>query len=170
MKIPSGISDKEEEQKMKFNLSWFDDPATYTTTIYKDSGISTATASPTSGTVAEGATVTLSITAASGYELDEIEVVSGGVEIEIGDSITFDMGEANVVLNVKSKKSTMYKVTENVYTCVNGGTPVLLTKNIVLGYGKNGDIVDLTCAGTDCTSLNASVLAQLVDAGILIKI
>ena len=155
---------------MKMNFSWFDDPATYTTTIYKDSHVSAASASPTSGTVAKGATVTLSLTFSSGYELDEIEVIEGDVTVTVGDSITFKMGEANVVLNVKSKKSTMYKVTENVYTCVNGGTPVNLTKNIVLGYGKNGDIVELTCTGTDCSSLNASVLAQLVEAGVLIKI
>ena len=154
---------------MKFNLSWFD-ATTYTTTIYKDSGITSATASPTSGTVEKGATVTISVTPASGYELDTIDVVSGGVTITYGTSaITFTMGEANVVLNVKSKSSTKYKVTENCYTCVNGGTPVMLVKNIVLGYGPNGDIVELTCTGTDCSSLNASVLAQLVEAGILIK-
>lgn len=152
---------------MKFNLSWFD-PTTYTTTMYYDSGISAASASPTSGTVEKGATVTLSLTFASGYELDSIDVAAGGVTVNIGDTITFKMGEANVVLNIKSKKSTMYKVTENCYTCINGAV-TNLTKNIVLGYGKNGDIVEVTSTGTDCSSLNATILAQLIEAGVLIK-
>ena len=153
---------------MKFNLSWFD-ATTYTTTLYYDSGISAASASPTSGTVAKDAKVTLSLTFASGYELDSIDVAAGGVTVDIGNAITFTMGEANVVLNIKSKKSTMYKVTENVYTCING-TVTNLTKNIVLGYGKNGDIVEVTSTGTDCSSLNATILAQLIEAGVLIKI
>ena len=154
--------------RKKMDLRMFDDPATYTTTIYKDANVSTATASPTSGTVAEGATVTLSLTFASGYELDKIEVVSGGVTVEIGDSITFEMGDANVVLNVTSKKSKLYKVTENCFTCVNG-TVTQLTRNMVLSYGKTGAIVDVSCSGTDLSSLNADVLAQLVDSGVLIK-
>ena len=153
---------------MKFNLQWFD-ATTYTTTMYYDSGISAASASPTSGTVTEETKVTLSLTFASGYELDSIDVAAGGVTVDIGDTITFTMGDANVVLNIKSKKSTMYKVTENCYTCVNG-TVTNLTKNIVLGYGKNGDIVEVTCTGTDCSSLNATILAQLIEAGVLIKI
>ena len=152
---------------MKFNLSWFD-ATTYTTTIYKDSHITTATASPTSGTVAEGATVTLTVTPASGYELDTIDVASGGVTIEYGDSITFEMGEANVVLNVKSKKSTMYKVVENCYTCING-TVTNLTRNMTFTVGKTGAIVDVSCSGTDLSSLNAAVLASLVEAGVVIK-
>ena len=153
---------------MKFNLSWFD-ATTYTTTIYKDAGITSATASPTSGTVEKGATVTISVTPASGYELDTIDVASGGVTITYGDSITFKMGEANVVLNVKSKKSTMYKVTENVYTCING-TVTNLTRNMMLQYSSNGAIIGVNCSGTDMASLNADVLAALVAAGVLVKI
>ena len=38
-----------------------------TVTVYKDSGITTATASPSSS-LAEGDTVTLTVTPASGYE------------------------------------------------------------------------------------------------------
>ena len=156
-------------EKLKLDLQMFDDPATYTTTIYKDAGITSATASPSSGTVAKDATVTISVTPASGYELDVIDVAAGGVTITYGDSITFKMGEANVVLNVKSKKSTLYKVTENVYTCVNG-TVTQLTRNMVLSFGKTGAIIDVTCTGTDLSSLNASILAQLIDSGVLVKI
>jgi len=155
-------------KKLMMNLHWFD-ATTYTTTIYKDSHITTATASPTSGTVAEGATVTLTVTPASGYELDKIEVVSGGVTVEIGDSITFEMGEANVVLNVTSKKSTMYKVVENCYTCING-TVTQLTRNMTFTYGKTGAIVDVNCSGTDMASLNGAVLAALIESGVVIKI
>lgn len=155
-------------KKLRMDLQWFDDPATYTTTIYYDSHVTAASASPTSGTVEEGATVTLSLTIASGYELDEIEVVSGGVEVEIDDAITFEMGDANVVLNVKTKKATVYKVTENTFVCVNGAVTNLV-KNIQLGYGKNGDIVEVTCTGTDLSSLNATILEQLIASGVLIK-
>jgi len=154
-------------KKLMMNLHWFD-ATTYTTTIYKDSNITTATASPTSGTVAEGATVTLTIEPASGYELDEIEVVSGGVTVEIGDSITFEMGDANVVLNVTSKKSTLYKVVENCYTCING-TVTQLTRNMTFTFGPNGAIVGVNCSGTDLASLSASIIEGLVASGVIIK-
>ena len=151
---------------MRFNLRWFD--TTYTVTCLKDSGITTFSASPASG--AKDTTVTLTITPASGYELDEIEVAAGGVTIEESSgTYSFDIGEANVTLYAKSKGSKTYKVTENVFTCVNG-TVTELTRNMKIEYSKNGAIVAVDSAGTDLSSLNADILAQLVDAGVLVKI
>jgi len=151
---------------MKFNLSWFD--STYTVTCLADSGFSAFSASPASG--AKDTTVTLTVTPASGYELDEIEVAAGGVTIEEDDGVySFDIGEANVVLYAKSKGNKVYKVTENVYTCVNG-TVTNLTRNLKLTFSKNGAIVAVDSDGTDLSSLNADVLKQLVDAGVLVKI
>jgi hypothetical protein len=148
------------------DLQWFD--TTYTTTIYTDSGISASSASPTSGTVAKGATVTVSLTFASGYELDAIDVVSGGVTVTVGDSITFKMGEANVVLNAKSKKSAVYMVTENTPYSINGANGSL-TKNTAFRFGPNGDIIEVTCTGSDLSSMNSAVLEALLKSGVIVK-
>lgn len=152
---------------MKFNLQWFVD-TTYTVTCLSDSGFSAFSASPASG--AKDTTVTLTVTPASGYELDGIEVAAGGVTIEEDDGVyTFDIGEANVVLFAKSKGSKTYKVLENVYTCVNG-TVTNLTRNMKIVYSKSGAISAVECDGTDLSSLSADVLAALESAGVIVKI
>jgi len=154
-------------KELIMNPQLFDDPATYSVTCYADSGFSAFSASPNSS-VAKGTTVTLTITPGSGKELDEIEVIAGGVTIESGESVTFKMGEANVVLFAKSKGSAVYKVVENCYTAVNG-TVTKLTRNMILVKGANGAIVDVTCTGTSLASVSADIVAQLEKAGVLIK-
>ena len=149
------------------NLQWFDDPATYTVTCYSDSGFSAFSASPNSG--AKNTECTLTITLASGYELDEIEVVAGGVAVTGTTTKKVKIGEANVVLYAKSKGSKMYKVVENVYTAVNGSV-TRLTKNMILVEGPNGAIVDVSCTPTDLSSLNADILKNLVASGAVIKV
>lgn len=152
---------------MKLNLQLF--AGTLTVTMYKDSGITTATASPDSS-LAKNDAVALTITPASGYELDEIEVIAGGVTPEFKNNAWgFKMGEADVVLNVKSKGEAMYKVVENTFTCVNG-TVTNLVKNMQLVVGPNGAIVDVSCTGTDLSSLSADIIAALVASGAIIKI
>ena len=148
---------------MKFNLQWFDDPATYTVTCYKDSGITTFSASPESG--AKNTEVTLTITPGSNKELDEVEVVAGGVTINMTTK-KFTIGEANVVLYAKSKSSKRYMVTENTYTCVNG-TEVQLTKNMTLKIGKTGAIIGVDCNGTEITM--GPAIQALIDSGVLVK-
>ena len=151
---------------MKLDLQMF---TGHTVTVYKDAHMTTASASPNSS-VDKDTTVALTITPASGYELDEIEVVSGGVTItESSGSYSFKMGEADVVLNVTSKKSTMYKVVENAYTSVNG-TVTKLTRNMMLKEGPNGAIVDVTCTPTDLASLSADIIAALVASGAIIRV
>ena len=120
-------------------------------------------------TIAPGATVTLTVTPSTGKELDEIEVVSGGVTIEYGeDSITFKMKSANVVLNAKGKKNNLYKIVENCDVWVNG-TKTTLRRNMQLEKGPNGAIVGVTTSGTAVT-LSSEIVADLVKAGTLIKI
>ena len=120
--------------------------------------------------VQQNATVTLTVTPASGYELDTIEVISGGVTIVYGtSSITFTMGSSDVVLTAKAKKNNLYKVVENCKYDVNGAALTELTRNMTIQYGATGAIVGVTCNGTEL-SISADIIAQLVAAGVLVKI
>ena len=150
---------------LKMDLQLF--AGSLTVTVYKDSGITTATASPSSS-LAEGDQVTLTVTPASGYEVKEYICLAGGVTVDPATK-KFNMGEASVTLCVTSKDATTYKVVENCYTCVNG-TVVNLTRNMKIVKGPNGAIIGVDCNGTDLGSLNETLLAQLVAAGVLVKI
>ena len=153
--------------KMDLNLQYFDDP-TYSVTCYKDGHMTTFSASPNSS-VAEDATVTLTVTPAAGYELDEIEVIAGGVTIEHeSDAYTFKIGEANVVLNARSKANNKYQVVENRDVWINGSL-TSLKRNMTLEKGKTGAIVGVTVNGTAIT-LSSEIVAGLVNEGVLIKI
>ena len=145
------------------NLQWF--AGSLTVTVLKDANITTATASPASS-LAKGDTVELTITPASGYELDEIEVISGGVTIDMED-LEFDMGESNVTLFVKSKANNLYKVVENTFVSVNG-TVTNLVRNMTIVTGKNGAVVDVESDGTALT-LSADIIANLLESGVIIK-
>jgi hypothetical protein len=147
----------------KINLHLFDDPATYTVTIYKDSGITTATASADSG--ATGTEITLTITPASGKELDEIQVLAGGVTVNKATG-KFTIGSANVVLNITSKADNLYRVTEECSVCVND-VKQTFHRNVVLQITPMGGIAGATCEGTAIT-LNDGV-QQLIDTGVLVK-
>ena len=149
---------------MKLDLQMY--TGSYTVTVYKDANMTTATASPNS-TLDKDDEVTLTLTPASGYEVDEVEVISGGVTVNM-ETKKFAMGEANVVLYVKSKSSSKYKIMERVYTCVNG-TVTVLNPNVVIKYAKTGAIEAVDCDGTSLASLNADILASLVADGIAIK-
>ena len=152
----------------KLNLQQF--AGSLTVTIMKDdnSHWTAASASPASS-LAKDDTVTLTVTPASGYELDEIEVLAGGVTIEEDDgTYSFDMGESNVTLFFKSKANNIYKIVENCYVSVNGSV-TKLTRNMTLEYGKNGAIVGASCSGTAVT-LSADIVAALVESGAIIKV
>jgi len=148
--------------KKLMNLQLF--TGSLTVTVYKDAGITTATASPNS-TLSENDEVTLTITPATGKEIDEIECVSGGVTVNMTTK-KFRMGESSVVLYVKSKSSKKYMVTENCYVCVNGSV-TKLSRNMTLQVGKTGAITGVNCDGTELT-INAG-MQELIDAGVLIK-
>lgn len=149
----------------KLNLQRF--AGSLTVTCQNTGNFTAFSASPASS-LAKNDTVTLTVTPASGYELDTIDVVSGGVTIEYGDdSITFKMGESNVVLTAKAKKNNLYKVVENTYVWVNGSKTELI-RNMKLIRGANGAIVDVETSGSE-VSICADVVASLVEQGILVK-
>ena len=134
----------------------------------KDANMTTFSASSSSD-VQANATVTLTVTPASGYELDYIEVLAGGVEPKFADNAwTFKMGSADVTLIAHSKANNIYKIVENCDVWVNG-SKTHLQRNMTLEAGPNGAIVGVTCTGTAVT-LSAEIKADLVKAGTLIKI
>lgn len=145
----------------KLNLQLF---TGYTVTVYKDDHMTTATASPNSS-VATEAEVTLTLTPASNYEVDQIIVLSGGVTVD-KTTKKFNMGTANVVLAVTSKKNNLYKVTETCEIWVNGAKTKLV-KNTEVVLSKQGGIEDVKCTPAEIT-VNDAVQA-LIDQGILVK-
>lgn len=150
----------------KLNLQQF--AGGHSVTVYKDSHVTTATPSSDSD-VQKNADVTLTLEFGTGYELDEIEVVAGGVTVELDDSTWgFKMGDADVVLNVKSKKNNAYIVTENTYVWVNGSGTELL-RNMKIEKGANGEIFAVTSTPT-ALSISADVIASLVKQGVLVKV
>jgi hypothetical protein len=154
---------------MKMILDLFDDP-TYSVTCLKDAGMTTFSASPNS-TVAKGATVTLTVTPASNKELDEIEVIAGGVTItESSGTYSFTMGEANVTLYAKSKADNKYLVTEECKACLNGGAWTVLHKNTVVTCTPNGVQYSITAAGGGASVTVDAAIQNLIDQGILVKI
>ena len=149
---------------MEMNLQYF--AGSLMVTVYKDAGMTTASASPSSS-LAKDDKVTLTLTPASGYEVADVEVISGGVTITEGETISFLMGEADVILNVKSHSTSKYKVVENCYCAVNG-TVTKLQRNMEIVYGVNGAIVGVK--GTESTiSLNADLIANLLASGVIVK-
>lgn len=150
--------------KLDLNLQYFVD-TTYTVTCYADAGFSAFSASPASG--AKGTEVTLTITPATGYELDTVDVVSGGVTVNLTTK-KFTIDEANVVLNAKSKANNKYKVVENTTVNING-TKTELIRNMTVQYGPSGAIVGVESSGTAIT-LSSEIVAELVKAGIIVKI
>lgn len=151
----------------KIFLQLFVDP-TYSVTCQKDSGITTFSASPNSS-VAKDADVALTITPASGYELDEIIVAAGGVTpvYDADDGWSFVMGEANVTLFAKSKKNNLYRVTETVPIWINDSKTVL-TKNTEVVLTKQGGIAGVKATPVELTVNDA--IQGLIDQGILVKV
>ena len=151
----------------KIFLQLFVDP-TYSVTCQKDSGITTFSASPNSS-VAKDADVALTITPATGYELDEIIVAAGGVTpvYDEDDGWGFVMGEANVTLFAKSKKNNLYRVTETVPIWINDSKTVL-TKNTEVVLTKQGGIADVKATPVELTVNDA--IQGLIDQGILVKV
>lgn len=153
-------------KKMIFDLQLF--AGGHSVTCLKDGNMTTFSADSTSD-VQANATVTLTVTPASNYELDRIEVLAGGVEPKYANSAwTFKMGSADVTLIAHSKKNNLYKVVENCDVWING-SKTRLQRNLKLETGPNGAIIGVTTSGTEIT-LAANVVAELVKAGTIVKI
>ena len=150
----------------KLNLQQFS--GSLTLTVKNDGNWSATTASPSSS-LAEDDKSTLTLTANTGYELDEIEVIEGGATIE-NDNGTWKvkMGEANATIFVKGKKNNVYQIVEETPVWING-TSTLLKRNMKLVKGNNGAIVGVDVTGSEVT-LNADVVAALVKSGAIIKL
>ena len=153
---------------MKMILDLF--AGSLTVTVYKDSHITTATATPDSS-LAKDDEVALDITPATNYELAEIEVVAGGVtpEYDADDGWGFVMGEADVVLNVKSKKANNYMVTEETSVNVNDN-PIVLHQNSIVQLTKNGVPKGVTAKDGGSVIAASDAVQSLVDQGILVKL
>lgn len=149
---------------MKLNLQQF--AGSLTVTVYKDEHMTTASASPASS-LAEGDEVTMTLTPASGYEVDEVECLSGGVTVNL-ETKKFTMGESSVVLVAKSKANNLYKIVENTYVSVNG-TVTRLARNMEIKYGVNGAVIGVN-SGKAAVTLSADIIKALVDAGAIVKI
>ena len=146
----------------KLNLQLF---TTYTVTVHKDDHMTTASASPNSS-VATDAEVTLTLTPNTGYEVDQIIVLAGGVTVN-KETKKFTMGTANVVLAVTSKKSNLYRVTESCEVTINGAK-TKFNKNVEVVLTKQGGICDVKSTPAEITVNDA--VQSLIDQGILVKV
>lgn len=152
---------------MKMRLDLF--AGGHSVTCYKDSHMTTFSASSTSDVQAE-ATVTLTVTPASNYELDEIEVISGDVTPVLnGTTWEFTMGSSNVVLYAKTKADNKYMITEETMACLNDSKTVL-HQNTVVTMTPNGVPKEISAAsGGASVTVNAAI-QQLIDQGVLVKL
>lgn len=151
---------------MKLNLQQF--AGSYTLTVYQDGNFSAASASPSSS-LAKDDVSTLTLTPASGYELERIDVISGGATVmKDGSAWKIVMGSGSAVVSVKARKSNAYMITENVMVALNGGTMTELTRNMVIEVGKTGAIIGVNGTPTEL-NVGADIIASLVSQGILVK-
>ena len=139
----------------------------HSVTVVKDEGISAASASSSSD-VAKDAEVTLTVTAASGYEIKEYEVLAGGVTVDPATK-KFTMGESNVIIAVKSRATTSYLVTEETMVNVNDN-PVRLHKNAKVVLTPNGVPKAVIADGGAATVTMNDAVQSLIDQGILVPI
>lgn len=149
---------------MKLNLRMFDG---HSVTVYGDAGVTSISASATSN-VAKDTEVTLTVTLETGYEVDEYEVVSGGVTVNPSTK-KFTMGESNVVIVLKTKANNKYVVTEECMASVNG-TKVVLHKNVKLSLTPNGVVKGVTVESGGATVTMTDAIQELINQGILVKI
>lgn len=149
---------------MKLNLRMFDG---HSVTVYGDAGVTSISASATSN-VAKDTEVTLTVTLETGYEVDEYEVVSGGVTVNPSTK-KFTMGESDVVIVLKTKANNKYVVTEECMASVNG-TKVVLHKNVKLNLTPNGVVKGVTVESGGATVTLTDAIQELINQGILVKI
>lgn len=139
----------------------------HSVTVVKDEGISAASASSSSD-VAKDAEVTLTVTAETGYEIKEYEVLAGGVTVNPATK-KFTMGESDVVIAVKSRATTSYLVTEETMVNVNDN-PVRLHKNAKVVLTPNGVPKAVIADGGAATVTMNDAVQSLIDQGILVPI
>jgi len=139
----------------------------HSVTLYKDSHVTTFTASSDSD-VQKNAEVTLTVVIADGYEVDEYEVIAGGVTVDPSTK-KFTMGEADVVIYLKTKANNKYMVTEETMASVND-TKVELHANTIYELTPNGVIKGVSAASGGASITASAAVQQLIDQGILVKL
>lgn len=139
----------------------------HSVTVLKDAGISAASADETND-VQKNATVTLTVTPATGYVIAEYEVIAGGVEVD-PSAKTFKMGEADVVIYVRSKAANKYLVTEETRVSVNDAV-VILHANTIVELTKNGVPKAVSASGGGTTITMNDAVRSLINQEILIPI
>ena len=139
----------------------------HSVTLYKDSHVTTFTASSDTD-VQKNAEVTLTVVIADGYEVAEYEVISGGVEVN-PTTKKFTMGEADVVIYLKTKADNKYMVTEECSGSLNG-TPFTFHANTIIQLTPNGVPKGISVYnGGQAVTVNTAI-QNLIDQGILIKL
>lgn len=139
----------------------------HSVTLYKDAGVTTFSASATSD-VQKNAEVTLTVVIADGYEVDEYEVIAGGVTVNASTK-KFTMGEENVAIYLKTKADNKYMVTEETMSCVND-TKVTLHANTVYTFTPNGVIKGVSAASGGASLTLDAGIQQLIDQGVVVKL
>lgn len=152
-------------KKFMLNLRMFD--GGHSVTVYGDAGVSSITASATSD-VAKNTEVTLTVTLESGKEVDEYEVVAGGVTVNASTK-KFTMGESDVVIYLKTKADNKYLVTEECMCCVNE-SKVVLHKNAKVQLTPNGVPKAVVAESGGASVTITPAVQSLIDQGILVKI
>ena len=136
-------------------------------TVLKDANMTTASASSTTD-VQAAATVTLTLTPASGYEVADVEVLAGGVTVhQDDDTVSFAMGSSDVIIKVTSQKNNEYRISENCFVCVNR-TATEIRRNLREIKGANGELLRVECTPT-ALNISADVIKQLEAAGVIEK-
>ena len=149
---------------MKLNLQWF--AGGHSVTLVHDDGASAFTASSSSD-VQKDAVVTLTVTLKTGYAVDKYDVLSGGVTVDPATK-KFTMGEADVVIALKTKATNEMIITEDCLVNING-TKTQLKKNVKVLVSASGGIYGVEVNGTAVT-FDAAVVQQLVANGILVPV
>lgn len=149
---------------MKLNLQWF--AGGHSVTLVHDDGASAFTASSSSD-VQKDAEVTLTVTLKTGYAVDKYDVLSGGVTVDPATK-KFTMGEADVVIALKTKATNEMIITEDCLVNING-TKTQLKKNVKVLVSSSGGIYGAEVNGTAVT-FDAAVVQQLVANGILVPV
>ena len=139
----------------------------HSVTVYGDSGVSEVSADETSD-VQKNADVTLTVTLESGYEVAEYECVTGGVTVNPSTK-KFKMGEADVVIFVKTKANNKYLVTEECVASVND-SKVVLHKNAKVLLTPNGVPKEVVAESGGASITVTPAIQNLIDQGILVKI
>lgn len=139
----------------------------HSVTVVADAGMTTASASATSD-VQKNAEVTLTLTPDTGYEVKEVEVLAGGVTYNPSTK-KFVMGEADVIIVVRTRATTSFLVTEEIMLAVNDSR-VQLHKNAKVVLTPNGVPKAVIADGGATTVTLNDAVQSAIDQGILVPI